>query len=358
MEFLKVLIKANPRVADYIGNNPPEKVFYHFTTFTGGNLLTVSYQPPSEETKSLQRRAASVFDMAYRRYLDLKKAEAQTREAQIQLALERVRARTMAMQKPQELDSVIKTVYSELKQLDVSFIRCFIMIFDEKKGATWWMGSPDGDLFHDGFYVPYHTHPPHLAYLKGWEERQQKWEYCLAGQIKKDWDEFVFNKTELSKLPPVAIQHMKSFEFAYLAASFENFGCITTGGGQPLNLESYNILSRFAKVFDLTYTRFLDLQKAEAQAREAQIEAALERVRSRTMGMHKSDELREVVAALFTQLQQIGFDIKFCSIALIDKINSTVEFWLSGFSQEILPESYHVPNLDHPFYQNFQSTFR
>ena len=135
MEFLKVLVEANPRVADYIGNNPPEKVYYHFTTFTGGNLLTVSYQPPSEETKSLQRRAASVFDMAYRRYLDLKKAEAQAREAQIEAALERVRSKTMAMQRSEELDSVIKSVYSELKHLDVSFDRCFIMIFDEQKGA-------------------------------------------------------------------------------------------------------------------------------------------------------------------------------------------------------------------------------
>ena len=37
-----------------------------------------------------------------------------------------------------------------------------------------------------------------------------------------------------------------------------------------------------SRVFEQTYTRFLDLQKAEAQAREAKIEAALERVRSRT----------------------------------------------------------------------------
>ena len=45
---------------------------------------------------------------------------------------------------------------------------------------------------------------------------------------------------------------------------------------------------RFAKVFEQTYTRFLDLQKAEAQAREAQIELALERVRARSMAMHQS----------------------------------------------------------------------
>ena len=40
-----------------------------------------------------------------------------------------------------------------------------------------------------------------------------------------------------------------------------------------------NILVRFSKVFEQAYTRFLDLQKAEAQAREAEIELALERVR-------------------------------------------------------------------------------
>jgi hypothetical protein len=63
----------------------------------------VSRQRPSEQSIYLQRRAAFVFDLAYRRFLDLKKAEAQARESQIQLALERVRARTMAMQKSDEL---------------------------------------------------------------------------------------------------------------------------------------------------------------------------------------------------------------------------------------------------------------
>ena len=59
--------------------------------------------------------------------------------------------------------------------------------------------------------------------------------------------------------------------------------------------EIHDIFKRFGKVFEQTYTRFLDLQKAEAQAREAQIETALEKVRSRSLAMHKSDELQEVV---------------------------------------------------------------
>src|SRR4030095_4828068 len=66
---------------------------------------------------------------------------------------------------------------------------------------------------------------------------------------------------------------------------------------------------RFANVFDQAYTRFLDLQKAEAQAREAKIETALERVRSRTMGMQKSDELQETNTIIFQQIESLGISL-------------------------------------------------
>ena len=72
----------------------------------------------------------------------------------------------------------------------------------------------------------------------------------------------------------------------------------------PFQQEDFAILNRFAKVFEQTYTRFLDIQKAEAQAKEAQIEAALERVRARAMAMHKSKELQTVVQVLYQQLNQ------------------------------------------------------
>ena len=60
-----------------------------------------------------------------------------------------------------------------------------------------------------------------------------------------------------------------------VALYIENFS------GIPYSDEENKILIRFGKVFQQTYTRFLDLEKAEAQEREAQIEAALERVRSK-----------------------------------------------------------------------------
>jgi hypothetical protein len=66
---------------------------------------------------------------------------------------------------------------------------------------------------------------------------------------------------------------------------------ITFSTPEPRPQENIHLLERFAGVFDLTYTRFLDLKQAEAQARESQIQLALERVRARTMAMQKSDEL-------------------------------------------------------------------
>ena len=51
-----------------------------------------------------------------------------------------------------------------------------------------------------------------------------------------------------------------------------------------LRKRMYAILKRFAKVFEQAYVRFLDLKKAEAQAREAMIEASLERIRAQSNG--------------------------------------------------------------------------
>src|SRR5204863_3735616 len=78
----------------------------------------------------------------------------------------------------------------------------------------------------------------------------------------------------------------------------------------PQTPEAIQLYERFAGVFDLTYTRFLDLQKAEAQAREAQIEAALERVRSRTMGMQKSEELKEVIHDVYEQFVHLNIEVE------------------------------------------------
>src|SRR4029078_13542781 len=91
--------------------------------------------------------------------------------------------------------------------------------------------------------------------------------------------------------------------------------------------EMHDVFKRFAKVFEQTYTRFLDLQKAEAQAREAQIQLALERVRARTMAMHRSEELAETAQVLFQQLMELGGIPDRIAIGVADEEEGVVKYW-------------------------------
>jgi signal transduction histidine kinase len=248
----------------------PDPVIFHCANFSNGYLLILSENFFTLEEQQTIIRFANVFEMTYTRFMDLKISEAQTREAQIELGLERVRARAMAMQNSDELKELIGTVSGELKKLDLILDRCFIMIFDSSKGVTWWMSNPEEPLNPRSLYVQNHNNPPHLAYLKAWKDREVEWQYILEGKEKKNWDKFLFIETELSLLPDFVKNNMRSNERVYLNASFNNFGCLTLATLEPLSKEHFNILLRFAKVFDLTYTRFNDLKIAEAHALQAE----------------------------------------------------------------------------------------
>src|SRR6185369_5311244 len=241
----------------------------------------------TDEQHAILRRFANAFGQAYTRFLDLQKAEAQAREAQIEAGLERVRSRAMAMQSSEQLRELIGTVFTELTKLDIVLTRCLIMIYDPKSNdSVWWMANSEAPTQPIGLKVQYHEYPSYLAYVNAWKQKELKWTYTLEGNIKKEWDDFLFVETELSHLPDFVIAGMKAPDRVYLNASFNSFGNLTLATLEPLSDEHFDIMLRFAKVFDLTYTRFNDLQKAEAQTREAQIELALERVRARTMAMH------------------------------------------------------------------------
>ena len=84
--------------------------------------------------------------------------------------------------------------------------------------------------------------------------------------------------------------------------------------------EAKTVMKRFAGVFNLTYKRFLDLQKAEAQTREAKIEAALERVRARALAMQEPEELKDVAQVLRNEMGLLGVEeLETCSIYINDE---------------------------------------
>ena len=358
--YLKTIpaFKAYFDYAVSVGFDLPATQIHHVANFSNGNLLFITLEP-CPEFHDVFKRFATVFDQTYTRFLDLQKAEAQAREAQIELGLERVRARAMAMQRSDELKELIATVSLELSKLDFVLDRCFITVIDAQSlGMTWWMANPETSADPMGLSVKYHEHIPYLAHLEAWKERKVKWVYVLEGDIKKTWDKFLFSETDFSKLPPIVIDDMRSKEKVFLSSSFNNFGYLSLATLEPLTDEQFDIMLRFAKVFDLTYTRFNDLQKAEAQAREAQIELGLERVRARAMAMQKSEELSELVDTVFKELTKLDFALTWCIINIINEPSLTNMVWAANPETNKPPESYLMKFEDYPFHHSMLKGYK
>ena len=174
----------------------------------------------------------------------------------------------------------------------------------------------------------------------------------LYGKVisKKTVYEYYFSKTYYKNFAPEIKEILLNFGPTVLSNAYMSHGFLEIAGKEEISVEQQVILQRFAKVFDQTYTRFLDIQKAEAQAREAQIELSLERVRARSMAMHQSEELSEVVALLFEEIKPFGFATSGCELILIDEKNDQLQFWLSSPVKNRILECYNIPRSIHPFF--------
>ncbi len=112
------------------------------------------------------------------------------------------------------------------------------------------------------------------------------------------------------------------------------------------------IFKRFAQVFDQTYTRLLDLQKAEAQSRESQIQLAMVRVRARTMAMQESDELPEAANLLFQQVQALGMPAWSAGYCIWDEDKKAITLWMS--SEGVLQPPFKGPLTEDPSFIHFR----
>ncbi|HPR02137.1 MAG TPA: nuclear transport factor 2 family protein, partial [Saprospiraceae bacterium] len=257
----------------YLLNSEFFLVAFALSAHTGIQLSKYAGDAFTEEDQRILQRFSIVFEQAYTRFLDLQKAETQTREAQIQLALERVRAATMSMFRSEDLGKVAQILFLQMQQLGKGLDRAMIPIVDTRTHtANAWMTTEDGAGVKDGIQVSWLGHPVLNEVYEAWLREEAFIEQDLVGTRL---DEFI-HWIQANTTTPYSQNQPKRRVYGYARFSYGMIAIIKSTG---ITTEERNILIRFAKVFEQTYTRFLDLKKAEAQAREAQIETALERVR-------------------------------------------------------------------------------
>ena len=314
--------------------NKASSLNYYWFSLGPVALGISTYHPLTEEEIDLFKRFLKVFELAYRRYLDIEKAEAQAREVNIQLALERVRARTMAMQKSEELAETAQVLFQQFSELGENPDQLSIGIVNEsEKVLEIWL-SVQGTQMNRMFKVSVNEPIVINKIYKAWKKQKKTLVIDISGNDLKKYNDFRNNLDEYKDYNVVKYNFSSEENRRVIYCAFFPKGLLSLATPEPGPDETLKLLERFAGVFDLTYTRFLDLKKAEAQAREAQIEASLEKVRSSAMAMHKSNDISLTTTVIFEELKKLSIKSKRCGIGLLTKDSKTAEVYAAATSSD------------------------
>ena len=129
-------------------------------------------------------------------------------------------------------------------------------------------------------------------------------------------------------------QAIQEFPDVHFQVYFFGEGAVWTNSLKPHSEEDKQVMKRFASVFSLTFRRYQDLKKAEAQAREATIEAALEKVRGKAMAMHNSNDLSVTASMVFTELRKLGINPIRCGVGLLNKESRKAQLYSATSSAD------------------------
>ena len=271
------------------------------------------------------------------------------RELEIEGALEKVRARAMKMQKSDELAETAFVLFQQFKELGEAPDQITIGIVREEVELIEFWVTIDGRQVEHKVEASVKESAVMNKMFAAWKENKKSLVIDLTGKPLRDYLSY---RAKISGNIDNRATIAYSDKRRVIHCAFFSKGLISFSSTEPKPIETVGLLERFSGVFDQTYVRFLDLQKAEAQAREAQIETALERVRSRSMAMHKSDELREVIKVIYEQLVQLNFEISNAGFLMDYRKNDDYNLWLADALVEY-PTKQHIPYFDHPFNDDY-----
>ena len=165
-------------------------------------------------------------------------------------------------------------MFKEFHQLDLinEIARIVININDEENGdCLMWLTGLGGEEISTRFAYNYLDNElweaEYRTYQQVAKDKRKEHKYIVTHEGKA-WEELLAFSHEKGILTPAEVKIIndqgiqKWIEHIVWFA----YGSLVIGRENPLSEDRFNILQRFTAVFEQTYTRFLDLQKAEEQA--------------------------------------------------------------------------------------------
>ena len=118
-------------------------------------------------------------------------------------------------------------------------------------------------------HIPYNSHPAFENFLKRIRSATDAFAELVVGEDElESWKE---RRRQSGEYEDPRLENITALYYYFYSIGVGAVGISTFSS---LTEEKLQLIKRFRNVFDLAYRRYIDIQKAEAQAREAQIELA------------------------------------------------------------------------------------
>jgi signal transduction histidine kinase len=159
----------------------------------------------------------------------------------------------------------------------------------------------------------------------------------MQGGTRKEWIHYCTKHSKAiegfyGENIPDRTYHLNKFSNGYIGAA-------SPGDISP---ESWDLLQRATSVFSLAYTRFSDLQIAEASTREAVRQASLDRVRAEIASMRTINDLQRITPLIWNELTILGIPFIRCGVFIMDESQKLIHTFLSTPDGKAIG-AFHLP---------------
>ena len=243
----------------------------------------------------------------------------------------------MSMNKPADLLNICEVLFKEFLKLGFGELRnAMINIHDDEKG-TFVNYDYSDEIGRSINHLTYNIHAVIEKQIKQIRSANDAFsETSFTGKDLEEWKKF---RNKIGEKDDQRIDNISALYYYFYSIGTGSIGVSTFSS---INEEKLELLKRFRNVFSLSYQRYLDIALAEAQAREAQIELALERVRARTMAMQKCEELKEVIQIVNEQFVHLNILVEHSGFIMDYKERDDMHIWLADPNRSSLPDNHSI----------------
>jgi signal transduction histidine kinase len=322
-------------------------------SFSKGIMGVSFISTPPENTEQILLKITDAFGLAYKRFEDLQQAEKRRHEAELEAAVERVRAHAMGMQEPNDIMNVLNVMKEEVDKFELGNIATWIWTKDEDSLITQWDISEvieEGNLVNVNLRFDINKWPEVNRHAQEWKKGKKYYALNWRGEKLQDIvDEVGEIDPESGKFFQELVDSGQIEDYWHAAAPFLKGAVGLDFTTKPPEITE-SILLKMSSAFDMAYQRFEDLQEAERRARETQIETVLERVRSRSLAMHQTSELQDVIKTVHQQFNELNIDISGGAFIVVnERLKNGFYCWGTGGAGEYIQEV-QIPFIERPIY--------